>query len=522
MADVLIVCVREDEPQAKALADMFEGAGFSIGGAPSSDAGLRSSGAGVIVWSQASIRSRAFLDAAQRVINANKAVVASLIEPPPPSSIGDSVAFDLSNWNGDPDDPSLDPLFFAVDRMVSSARAAVGAAVAPEPTRAEYAPPPRPQPPPRRPEPPPMAAPAPRPPAADPLDSEAAHWRSIRNSRDPAVFLDYLARFGPDGEFSDVAELRLKQLTEARAAPRPQPAPPPRIEAPPRRAEAPPPRRPEPPPRPERLSERLSEPAPPPRRRDPPDYERRYDRPDAREPKSGGGALRALLLIVLLGGAAAAGALYLGNGGGPSPEQAPLETASTSPPLDAPSPDISAPGLDPAPIAAPMPRQEARREEARREQTRRPEPEPEAPTPTPVTNWNVADNARGPVSLAPGAEPPPQIAPVSTPVSTPAPSPPPPPGQVLWAQRPGARNISDNYPSRALQQGIAGRVVLNCTIASNLAPACSIESESPSGMGFGGAALGVARAYRAQPTLTDGQPSAGARTRLAIQFRTAR
>ena len=64
MADVLIVCVREDEPQAKALADMFEAAGFSIGGAPNSDGALRSSGAGVVVWSQASIRSRPFLDAA--------------------------------------------------------------------------------------------------------------------------------------------------------------------------------------------------------------------------------------------------------------------------------------------------------------------------------------------------------------------------------------------------------------------------------------------------------------------------
>src|SRR5262250_1745104 len=96
MADVLIVCVREDEPQAKALAEMFEAAGFSIGGAPAGDASLRSSGAGVVVWSQASIRSRPFLDAAQRVINASKAVVASLIEPPPPSSIGDAPAFDLS------------------------------------------------------------------------------------------------------------------------------------------------------------------------------------------------------------------------------------------------------------------------------------------------------------------------------------------------------------------------------------------------------------------------------------------
>src|SRR5262249_14211787 len=148
MADVLIVCVREDEPQAKGLAEMFEAAGFTIGGAPSSDAALRSSGAGVVVWSQASIRSRPFLDAAQRVINADKAVVASLIEPPPPSSIGDAPAFDLSMWRGDPNDSALDPLFFAVDRMVNSQRASVGA---PEPDEDEPPPLPRsmrPQPPP--------------------------------------------------------------------------------------------------------------------------------------------------------------------------------------------------------------------------------------------------------------------------------------------------------------------------------------------------------------------------------------
>src|SRR5215470_3038440 len=105
MADVLIVCVREDEPQAKALAEMFEAAGFSIGGAPSSDAALRSSGAGVVVWSQASIRSRPFLDAAQRVINAGKGVLACLIEPPPADSVNDSPAFDLTHWSGDANDP---------------------------------------------------------------------------------------------------------------------------------------------------------------------------------------------------------------------------------------------------------------------------------------------------------------------------------------------------------------------------------------------------------------------------------
>ncbi|UPT63776.1 MAG: hypothetical protein M0D54_04310 [Hyphomonadaceae bacterium JAD_PAG50586_4] len=223
MADVLIVCVREDEPQAKALAEMFEAAGFTIGGAPNSDGALRSSGAGVIVWSQASIRSRPFLDAAQRVINADKAVVASLIEPPPPSSIGSSPAFDLSRWSGDPNDPSLDPLFFAVDRMVNAARASVGAG-APAP-QAQFDEPPRLAPRAAPPPAPPQRL-APQPQQADPLGGEAEHWRAIRDSRDPSVFMDYLARYGATGTFSEVAELRLKQLTSARAAP--QQAPPPR------------------------------------------------------------------------------------------------------------------------------------------------------------------------------------------------------------------------------------------------------------------------------------------------------
>ncbi len=169
---------------------MFEAAGFSIGGAPSDDAVLRSAGAGVVVWSQASIRSRPFLDAAQRVINSGKAVVASLIEPPPASSIGSSPAFDLSRWDGDPNDPSLDSLFFAVDKMVNAARAGVVSAVrkpASAPSRATQA-------------------------GVTPLETEAKHWRAIRDSSDPADFMDYLSRYGADGAFSEVAEIKLKRL----------------------------------------------------------------------------------------------------------------------------------------------------------------------------------------------------------------------------------------------------------------------------------------------------------------------
>ena len=544
MADVLIVCVREDEPQAKALAEMFEAAGFSIGGAPSNDASLRSSGAGVVVWSQASIRSRPFLDAAQRVINANKAIVASLIEPPPPSSIGDSPAFDLSHWDGDPNDPSLDPLFFAVDRMVNSARVGAPAAqdeyepTAPAPMQQRAAPRPAPAP---APQPtfraPPPAAPAP---AADPLGTEAEHWRAIRDSRNPTDFMDYLARYGAQGAFAEVAELRLKQLTaEApqRPAPPARPAPEPRAEAPMRREAAPPPRRPDPPPRraeappPPRRAE-----APPPRRMPPPD--RTYDRADLREPPAtGGGALRAFILIALLGGAALAGGLYFGGGLGDqanAPQEQTQDLGSSAPldvPSEVPLEPTSAETLDEPPA---RPIQVANRVEAPAQTP----PREREPTPPPAATNTDSTPRSGPVSLTPGSTStvsqtpstgsqstivplsPPQTAP--TQVST-TPTRPPepraaPPGTVSWAQRPSARRISDLYPQRALREGIGGRVTMDCVVLSSLGVNCTIASESPAGEGFGRAALSASSSYRASPTLSNGQSAVGSRTRIAVSF----
>lgn len=547
MADVLIVCVREDEPQAKALADMFEAAGFSIGGAPSSDGALRSSGAGVVVWSQASIRSRPFLDAAQRVINANKAVVASLIDPPPPSSIGESPAFDLSHWDGDPNDPSLDPLFFAVDRMVNAARAGVGGG---QRESRDYDPPPRQrsapiraEPPPRRQEPvyrapPPEPAPSYRvPPASDPLGSEAEHWRAIRDSRNPADFMDYLARYGPDGAFSEVAELRLKQLTGPGDARTPAPPTRPAVRTPPPqpRAEA----APQPQRRPDALppTQRRLEPAPAQRR---PPQERDYTR-DLRDPPKGqGGPLRAFVLIALLGGAALIGGIYFGGGmGGNAPagaEQA-LETQPTTT-NDAPAGDFS--GLEEAPS---VPLSEAVTTRADRQTT--PRTQERATTPrtdpprtadreqprrdTPATTTTTA-NAGGPVPLSPNSNviplgpttnpPPTQIASVeptitgsATPTERVAPA-----GTVVWAQRPTSRRISELYPRSALNNGVGGRVVLDCRVQGDLSVACSIASETPSSVGFGRAALSASSSYRARPTLSDGSSAVGSSARIAVNF----
>lgn len=576
MADVLIVCVREDELQAKALADMFERAGFTVGGAPASDGALRSTGAGVIVWSQASIRSRPFLDAAQRVIDAEKAVVASLIDPPPPDSIGDAPAFALNGWTGDPEDPALDPLFFAVDRMVNSQRASVGATPT-QPAPAAFEEPPSLRPAPLSPTyarpmraAPPQAAPPPMMQApADPLGSEAEHWRAIRNSRNASDFMDYLARYGPDGAFSDVAELRLRQLTSQNPTPssvhdaaRTQA---PRRESARVRSEPPPPvRRPDPPPqarRPEPAPVTRLEPPPrrsePPPRRDPPAraaepiFNRNYDPPPAQEREAGGGGmLRILLLVLLLGGGALAAGLYYTGDTQPPAQQAALDDTS----LETLTPtELGVGGSETAeePVTLTeaqtgQTRREREREERRLQQQRERErqqaaaEEADAVVPAPQTSWTGAQQAAaagqqvasntysptapgGPVSL--GAASPPAANPTQN-VSAPAPAaaqpqrvtPPAPAGQVLWAQRPSARRIADLYPDRALREGNGGRVELACTVRADLTLACAVANETPGDGGFGRAAMSAAGAYRARPTLSDGSASAGARTRIAIVF----
>lgn len=543
MADVLIVCVREDEPKAKALAEMFEAAGFSIGGAPANDAALRSSGAGVVVWSQASIRSRPFLDAAQRVINANKAVVASLIAPPPASSIGSSPAFDLTRWSGDPNDPSLDPLFFAVDRMVNSARAGVGAADVAE----AYEPPPQPaivREPPRPAAPPLRPAPAPAP---DPLDAEAEHWRTIRDSRDPADFMDYISRYGPKGTFSEVAEIKLKQLTGGERAPAPRPAPTPRLEV--ARREPAPVRRPET----ALPSARRTETPPPPRRSEPPPRRERDYGADLREPpRAGGGALRAFILILLLGGAALFGGLYFGGGLGrmAGSEDAPQQDAASAgagEPFDAPSEPIAgegAVGVEPAQRLsdisardeAPAPRQaETARREPPRQETRVASAEPTRTAPPAASASN--SNTGGPISLVSGGNTAPAQtgATVSPPATQypaddiyaastralaaePAPTPAAAPGAVAWAQRPSARRIAELYPQRAMRNGVGGRVQLDCQVQATLAVSCSVASETPAGEGFGRAALAAASAYRALPQLSNGASAVGSRARIAVNF----
>jgi protein TonB len=483
------------------------------------------------------------------VINAEKAVVASLIEPPPPDSIGNSLAFDLSDWDGDPNDPALDPLFFAVDRLVNAARASVGATASPRPSAYDE-PPPRPAPPPRAAPPPRTAAPAPMPRAASPiqhaspdaLSSEAEHWRAIRDSQDPNAFMEYLARYGQRGTFSEVAELKLKQLTAGGATARP---PSPLRSTPRPDTGMPQSRRPE-------TSRRAETPvvppmaAPTPRRLETPRRARTiepgatFDGADLREPPAEGGALRTFIIIALLGVLAVAGGLYFGGGLGQPSGSASLSDARSAAAPDTTTSDEPIEGsvsfADAADPNAPTTGRNVR--EPAPPRTREPERTVERATRAPETTNRTTSpppnsGGSGPVSLTPGSSSP---APSGTDDSIDgAPAPLPPfiaptnpepttesrpaaPGTVVFTQRPTPRRISELYPQSALRRGVGGRVQLDCRVQFDLSLSCTVASESPADAGFGRAALAASTSYRARSTLSDGASAVGAQTRIAVNF----
>jgi hypothetical protein len=56
------------------------------------------------------------------VLDSGRGVVASLGQPPPAWVVGNAPTYDLSQWAGDPEDETLDPLFMAVDYRVTCNR----------------------------------------------------------------------------------------------------------------------------------------------------------------------------------------------------------------------------------------------------------------------------------------------------------------------------------------------------------------------------------------------------------------
>ncbi len=92
-------------------------------------------------------------------------------------------------------------------------------------------------------------------------------------------------------------------------------------------------------------------------------------------------------------------------------------------------------------------------------------------------------------------------------------------GDVNWVREPSARDFARYFPNEALEEGQSGNVTLSCIIGGGGRLACSVASESPSGYGFGNAAIGISRQLRVRTTLPDGSSAEGREMRLPLSFR---
>lgn len=88
-----------------------------------------------------------------------------------------------------------------------------------------------------------------------------------------------------------------------------------------------------------------------------------------------------------------------------------------------------------------------------------------------------------------------------------------------WLEQPDGGTFARFIPQRALETGQTGRVGLDCAVnGSGRLENCRVSSETPTGWGFGAAALRVPPYFRMATTDLDGQPTPGRRVRFAVTF----
>jgi len=88
---------------------------------------------------------------------------------------------------------------------------------------------------------------------------------------------------------------------------------------------------------------------------------------------------------------------------------------------------------------------------------------------------------------------------------------------LVWLSRPSGMDMARATPAAA-DRGTVGKIILFCHVLEDGRLSCSVEHESPPGLGFGAAALKVAPKFRLAPKTTEGEAVAGGTIRIPIRF----